>query len=459
MDYLGIANFGKLGTEKSVSQAGKQLMSLLDKSRIEIKLGDYGTAPATALADVSLHPRVQDYRRQTGGRMYPLDKEDINRKIPTAEFYVSRKIDGEFTVMLFREGETLTVNPGGTVRVGMPWQEEATNLLKAANVEEAIVVGELYVKRPDGKRGRVHDVTSVARGPESKEELEQLQFAVFDVIPNKEGEDFPPYADTWKNIESWFGKGQKIHPVETEIVKDQSGITKLFDDWVIDQGAEGVVARSDSAGFFKIKPRHTLDAVVIGFTESTEERTGMLHDILCAVRRHDGTFHVLTKVGGGFSEEQRRDMLSDLKDMVVESEYVEVNSDHVAYQMVEPKWVVEISCLDMISQTTRGGPVNRMVLDFDADDTTFRIVRRLPLAAVISPQYIRHRDDKQPLHEDVRIEQVANRVEVPHFDRDARSMTLPKSEVIRPRSVYKGSKGQNDGPKVRFVEDQQGIFK
>ena len=59
-------------------------------------------------------------------------------------------------------------------------------------------------------------------------------------------------------------------------------------------------------------------------------------------------------------------MLSDLKDMVVESEFVEVNSDYVAYQMVRPEWVIEISCLDLISQTTRGGNVNRMVIDFEA---------------------------------------------------------------------------------------------
>ena len=33
---------------------------LLDKARVGIKLGSYGTAPATALSDLTLHPRVQD---------------------------------------------------------------------------------------------------------------------------------------------------------------------------------------------------------------------------------------------------------------------------------------------------------------------------------------------------------------------------------------------------------------
>jgi ATP-dependent DNA ligase len=134
--------------------------------------------------------------------------------------------------------------------------------------------------------------------------------------------------------------------------------------------------------------------VVIGFTESTHDRQGMLHDLLLGVVRSDGSAQVLCRVGGGFTDENRREMLSDLQDMVVDSEYAEVNSDHVAYQMVKPKWVVEISCLDLISQNTRGGPVNRMVLNWNSKDERYEVVRRLPLVSVISPQFIRVRDDK-----------------------------------------------------------------
>ena len=156
-----------------------------------------------------------------------------------------------------------------------------------------------------------------------------------------------------------------------------------------------MVVRSETAGFFKIKPRHTLDVAVIGFTESVGDRQGLLHDLLLAVKRQDGALHVLTRVGAGFADEERRPLLADLKDMVVESEYAEVNADHVAYQMVEPEWVIELSCLDLISETTRGGPVNRMVLDYRNNGSKrFHVVRRMPLASVISPQFIRRRQDK-----------------------------------------------------------------
>jgi hypothetical protein len=408
---------------------------LLAKARVEIKLGAYGVAPANALTDPSLLPRVQEYRRQASVRMVPLDPDDISKKIPTSEYHVSRKVDGEFNVLVYRDRQAFAVNPGGTVRIGLPWQDEAARMLADAKVQEAMVAGELYVQRED-RRPRVHDVTTVARQPQSDDDLQRLRFAVFDLISLNGQTPGPPFADTWKTIQRIFGRGERVHPVEAQSAGDADGIARLFARWVEKEGAEGLVVRSDAAGQFKIKQRHTLDAVVIGFTESVAERQGLLHDLLLALVRPDGSLQVLSRVGGGFSEDQRRSLLSDLKDMVVGSEYAEVNADRVAYEMVRPEWVAEVSYLDLISETTRGGPVKRMVLEFQENGSSlYRALCPLPLASVISPQFIRLREDKTVHRDDVRIAQVSDRVEVALTDRDARKLTLPKSEVLH-REVY-----------------------
>jgi hypothetical protein len=290
------------------------------------------------------------------------------------------------------------------------------------------------VHRED-RRPRIHDVVTVARLPKTEADLKQLRFAVFDLMPTA-GASAVPYAETWNQINRVFGNGERIRPVETQRGSGPDDVEKCFEQWVVKEGAEGIVVRSDTAGLFKVKPRHTLDVAVIGFTESVGEREGMLHDLLYAVMRRDGTLQVLSRVGGGFDEDQRRTMLADLKDMIVESEYAEVNSDHVAYQMVRPEWVIEISCLDLISQTTRGAPVNRMVLEFQNNGSPgYHVVRHMPLATVISPQFVRRREDKSVRPHDVRIDQVSSVVEVPLWDRDPRKMVIPKSEVLR-RSVY-----------------------
>ena len=414
---------------------------LLDQARFEVKLSDYAVGPATALSDPSIHTAAQDYRRGASSRMMPLGKDDIRYKVPSADYHVSRKVDGEFTVLNFVEGQAFSINPGGTVRIGLPWLEEAAELFQKAGIQNAQIAGELFVHN-DKRRPRVHDVTNVARGPKSDAELESLRFAPFDII-ELDGE--PPseqYASTYQTLESIFADSKMNVPVETRILGDDKAIKNLFEEWVEGEDAEGLVLRSDSAGIFKVKPRHTLDAVVVGFTESTDERVGMLHDMLVAVMRADGSFHILTRVGGGFSEDERRAMLSDLKDMVVESEYVEVNSDYVAYQMVKPEWVVEISCLDLISQTTRGSNINRMVVEFGEDAKEYRVVRRMPLVSVISPQFIRRREDKQPQFEDVQIKQVSDRVEVAMVDTDAKSFELPKSEMLKREVFTKVLKGE-----------------
>jgi ATP-dependent DNA ligase len=408
---------------------------LLEPGLIGIKLGNYGVGAATAIKDPSILPKVQNYKRQIASRMYPLGRSDIERKVADADYFVSRKIDGEFTVCVYRDDQLFSVNPGGTVRTGMPWQLEALELLNSSNVKTALIAGELHKEIADDRRCRIHDVVSSARQPKSEEELASLAFAVFDVIEIDDEAFDKTYGETWDLIESLFSDGEKIRPVETVKVKGRKQVESKFDDWVEAEKAEGIVARSDVAGNFKIKPLHTIDAVVLGFTESTDDRAGMMHDLLLGIARDDGALHVLCRVGGGFSEEQRREMLSDLKDMVVDSEYAEVNSDHVAYQMVRPEWIVEITCLDIISQNTRGGPINRMVLNWNPESNSYEVVRRLPLVSVISPQFVRVRDDKSFNVEDIRIAQITSVVPVEKSGVNATELQLAKSSILK-REVY-----------------------
>ena len=413
-------------------------MALLDSSRLTLKLGAYGTAPATALSDPLLLPRVQAYRRQLSARMIAMDKASIGKRLPKADYHISRKIDGEFTVLVLRGKEAFTINPGGTVRAGLPLADEAKKLLKG--IKSAVIVGELYVNRPDDKRPRVHDVVRVARKPESQDDVDSLQFAVFDLL-EIDGEEFTAdYPETWKRIGKLFGKGERVHPVET-IEGNDKKVREQFETWVEEEGAEGVVARSESSGWFKIKPRHTVDVAVIGFAEGTEDRVGMIHDLLLAIMRKDGHFQVLGRVGGGFSDEDRTNLLSDFSDIATESEYAEVNSDRVAYQMVEPKIVIEISCLDLVSETTRGGTIDRMVLNWNAKEKKWQTVRRLPLVSVISPQFIRIREDKKANVDDIRLQQLLEIVEVPLADKTANELELPKSEVLRRKAAVKTLKG------------------
>jgi hypothetical protein len=412
-------------------------MSLLNKARLEIKLGEYAVGGATALEDPMLVNIAQDYRRLTAQRMKPLEAEEVFKQFPAGEYFVSLKVDGEFSILVYDQGEVLTVNPGGTVRTGLPLHKEAAGLLTKAGVKRAIFAGELHFLKES--RSRVHDVSRVARQPASQAELDALAFAAFDIIQLEGQPHATPFAETWRKLQELFRGGKNVGVVETVVLQDAGGIDLQFRKWV-DAGAEGAVVRSDSVGVYKLKPRHTLDVVVIGFTEGTDDRKGMIHDLLVAVMRADGCLHVLGHVGGGFSNDDRRAFLTDLKDDVVKSDYVEVN-DQVAYHMVRPESVIEISVLDLIAQTTRNQPINKMVLNWNSGENRYEIVRRLPLVATISPQFVRRRDDKMLNVNDIRIQQITDLVEVALADRDARQLNLPASTLLRREVATKVLKG------------------
>src|SRR5262249_21318016 len=152
----------------------------------------------------------------------------------------------------------------------------------------------------DGKRPRVHDVNRASRQPDSQADLDALHFAPFDLLEINGDAPPPRFDPVWKQVSDLFGGAQRCAPVESVVAKDAAEVEKQFKAWV-GQGAEGAVVRSDAAGLFKIKPRHTIDAAVIGFTEGTDDRRGMVHDLLLALMRPDGTFHILGRVGGGFT--------------------------------------------------------------------------------------------------------------------------------------------------------------
>lgn len=415
---------------------------LIDKSKLTIKAGGYGIGTSSVLTDPMLLPRVQNFRRQFGARMQAMDKSRAAKKIPPGDYLISRKVDGEFTVLVFDGDSVFTLNPGGTVRTGLPLMKEAADLLKKAGMKSGMIAGELYVKRPDGKRSRVHDVSRVARNPENADALKSLNFAVFDIIETNGEPDLRTFAEKWEALVSIFDGGDLVHPVETVTGSKSADVVTQFELWVEKEDAEGVVARSDSAGVFKIKPRHTLDVVVIGFTEGIDDRSGMLHDLLLAVMRTDGSFHIVGRVGGGFTDDQRVNYLSDLKDMIVGSEYTEVNSDRVAYEMVKPMWVIEISCLDFVAQTTRGGPIDRMVLHWSADGNQWDAIRSLPLVSIISPQFERIRDDKEAHSKDVALTQLTGIVEIEMAEKTVEDLSLPKSAILKREVRVKELKGK-----------------
>src|SRR6476661_4563530 len=263
-----------------------------DSSRFTAKKGDYLTGKAGDLADPTLQQKAQEYRRRLSAAMKPLAAHDVFNIPKSRGYYAMRKYDGEFTYVLFDGKQLISVNPGGTVRVGLPCFEEAVKLLKKAKVGSCILAGELYAVGDIGNRNRVQEIVKLLRAPASEAALKKIGLALFDIV-EFEGKAVTGVADVFKLLDKWFAKGKLVHSAEHIVTDKLDTVMETFTEWVIGEASEGLVVRHDSLGWYKIKLRHNLDAAIIGYSEGTENRKGTLHDLLVAVMRSDGTFHEL----------------------------------------------------------------------------------------------------------------------------------------------------------------------
>ncbi|MBK6723236.1 MAG: hypothetical protein IPG58_08125 [Acidobacteria bacterium] len=153
-----------------------------DKTRLTKKKGNYFTGDSIHLTDPSLHAKAQDYKRELSGKMRAVAAQDIARIQASRGYIATRKYDGEFALVFFDGEKLISVNPGGTVRIGLPCFEEAEKLLKAAKVKSCVLGGELYIQAENSKGLRIHQVVSVLRNPRSEADMERLGLAVCDVV-------------------------------------------------------------------------------------------------------------------------------------------------------------------------------------------------------------------------------------------------------------------------------------
>jgi hypothetical protein len=121
--------------------------------------------------------------------------------------------------------------------------------------------------------------------------------------------------------------------------------------------------------------------------------------------------------------------------MVVESSYIQTDSNHVAFRMTRPEIVVEISCLDILAEAP-SGLISNPLLRFEKG--AFRSLGVVPGVSLISPNFERFREDKGVSPEDLRLEQVACALEDVSRNTDRPAPAL--SEMLL-REVYKKESG------------------
>lgn len=259
-----------------------------------------------------------------------------------------------------------------------------------------------------------------------------LRLAPFD-IATLEGEPFRPahYRETHAKLCELF-PGESPRPVEARDAAAKDEVLEIYEEWVGGQGAEGLIVRSELPIVWKLKPRHSIDAAVVGYTVNEAG----LRDFLLAARREDGLFQVFAASSGGLSDEERKTWPERLAPLAVESRFVRTDSRGIAYRMLRPEVVVELAVGELVAEDALGKPKYNPLAEFDGERWTPR--GRAPGVSAHAVVIERLREDKDASPENVRLAQLSDIC--PFAEPPSAGGDLPRSTPMKRRVFKKTSR-------------------
>ena len=379
-----------------------------------------------------------DYKKNVAGKFVLVEGAKLKQRIDGQRFAVTRKIDGHMQVVFFVDNQVFMLNANGKQKAEqLKCLDAFAEAVKAAGLKQAIIAAELYLPR-DGGRPRCGDVQA-ALADDAKRD--QLALAPFDIV-ELDGEKWQAehYADTHSKLCTIFNSqfsifnSQLVQPVQMRNASSNDEVQQIYEEWVEGEGAEGLVVHSETPIVWKVKTRHTIDAAVIGYT--TADRG--IRDLMFAVRRPDGLFQMFVLGSTGLKDEERADIAKRLSEKHVESQYVLSDSRGIAYQMVKPELVFEISVLELVARGNDDKIKMNPLLKYD-EAQGWLMEGTTPGVVALGITIDQERTDKQPNETDVRISQLTDIC--PFEEPEGGKAELAKSELLE-RHVYKKVSGE-----------------
>jgi ATP-dependent DNA ligase len=402
------------------------------KNKLVSKNG-YEEGQTDAVA-AELSAKAINYKKSVVKSYLSINPEQINDRLGGTDFFVTRKYDGELNLIFFDGNNVFVLNRSGRVRLGLPCVEEAGKALTAAGIRQAVIPSELYVNEKNG-RTRVFDVLQALADEKLVPNLLIAPFDIYEI--NGDINRAMSYGETYKTLNDIFGKSNMCRPVNMQKASSKQEVKEIYRKWVEDEGAEGIVVRSELPLVYKIKPRYTVDVAVVGFSEGTGDQKGQIRSLLLAMMPEEGKYQITGRTGNGFDDELRKQLLTDLRPKIIESLYIETDSNHVAFHMIKPEIVIELIVNDVLFETASGAIMNPVL-----EIVNGQYVRRESINGIsfVYPIFVRFRDDKTACFDDVRLSQI-NSFSYMLENEIKQSNELPKSKIIH-REVYRKTTGE-----------------
>ncbi|WP_010256803.1 ATP-dependent DNA ligase [Treponema primitia] len=380
-----------------------------------------------------------NYKKNISKNFVPLNPSQIGDRLYGSEFFVTRKYDGLLTLLFWENGGetgggklTLVNSSGKTLDSSLPCAAAAVSCFRRSKIQSAIIAAELYTDESDG-RTRVTDTLSALA---KKGDHSRLRLAPFDIVSidgvQWQGEN---YGKTHAQLGYIFTDTQFAGPVRCTVCHNKFEVQSIFAEWVEGEGSEGLVVRTGKNGLYKIKPRQTIDAAVVGFSEV--DGGGAVRSLLYALMKTEngeaGQYQIIGRTGNGLTTEQKKSLYSCLMAQKIPSNYVEVDSNHAAFHLVKPELVVELSVNDVLTENAAGLIRNPLLA---LQGSGLNKIGAAPGYSFVSAVIERFRDDKTVNPVDVRLSQFSVQAELSSAAMPVVPAKIAPSKVLF-RRVYK----------------------
>jgi len=367
---------------------------------------------------------VQDYKKRVSSRFIATDSALMAQTIVEADYYyASIKYDGHLGLLNISKGKATLTGLDGKER-------KIPAILKAAETfkEDMVLAGEICVFKDD-KTLTHREVSSAIAKPEKFD----IRFAVFDICSHKSADlDLAP-EEKLQLIEKLIPNEGNIFAVPQNRFESRADLFRFYENAIAEK-EEGVIVRSALNIVYKVKPLISLDLAVVGYALNAD---GNFRDFLLAYCTAEDEYQLIGVTGSGLSEQQKQQWLKRLEPMAVESEYTEVSRAKTAYRMVRPEIVIEISCLDLINESSNQA-ILKTVLNYDNKKGYLNNGLKPGLsfiAAVIKCE----REDKKPNVQDCGIRQFEH-IMLPMEQSLAQAVNIA-SEIVKREAWFKSGKG------------------
>ena len=368
-----------------------------------------------------------DYKKNIAGKFMLVEGAKIKSRVDGSDFCVTRKIDGHLQCLCYQDGTAYMLNSGGNqIADDLRCIHAFAESMQQTGVSSVVVAAELFMPKQGG-RPRCADVKRALADPAQRNELRLAPFDILEV--NGEPWKADHYKYTHAQLCKWF-QGDDVIPVDMMTAESLEEVQTIYDEWVECQGAEGLIIHSDSHIICKVKPRHTIDAAIVGYTTGDKG----VRDLMMAVRREDGLFQVFAVGSGGLSDEARLCLLNRLSQQHVESQYILSDSRGIAYQMVKPEIVFELSVIELVAKGNDDKVRTNALLTFD-EEKGWLMNGMTPGVSAFGLVFEREREDKSPTPSDIRISQLTDLC--PFEEQQATMGKLEKSQLLERRVFRK----------------------